>query len=108
MPPHAAGSGHLCQVETNVAVTAVASAATQTITNMSLVGDWVTFVSDTDCYIRFDRSASGVNAVGSATSADWPMKAGIEYNWFCTPEGAYFSVIRKTADGILSRYRSNA
>jgi hypothetical protein len=105
-PPHAADSGHRMAVyKTNTV--AASTAATLVLPDSDGVpfgGCWVSFVASADCYIIFGRSD-----LPAATAANgYPMLANQEFNWWINDtDDAYFRVIRSTADGVLTRYRSN-
>lgn len=92
-------------------VTTVVAASTTALVLPTLAptsgGCWVTFVSTSDCFIRFGYTA-GTTPVGSATTSDYFMAAGVEEEfWISFPDDASFSVIRSTADGNLYRFRSS-
>lgn len=103
-PPHAAGSGYATQVEKTTVTAVSATAQSVAALGIPLCGCWFSFVSSGDCFIIFGRSD-----VPAATSANgYPMLAGVEYNWWINDtEDAFFSAIRSTVDGVLTRYRSN-
>lgn len=103
-PPHGAGTTHPLRT-VSLSFTAVSSAATSAVPDgFDNTGCWVTFSSSTDCFIRFGRQTD----VGSATSSDFGMTAGTQYDWWIAQnEDAYFTVIRSTADGVLKRNRSS-
>jgi hypothetical protein len=104
-PPHAAGSGDITQVETAVAVTAVSTAAALVLASgVPMTGTWVTFVSDTDCFIHWGPNAS---IAAASSTASWPLVAGQQYEYFISEADQYFRVIRKTSDGTLKIHRSS-
>jgi hypothetical protein len=90
-------------------VTSVSTGATTTLpSGIPIGGCWVTFVCDVDCYIHF---ASGLPSTGgnpsASASVSWPLFAGVAEHFWITDKEATFRVIRKSADGVLKRYRSN-
>ena len=110
-PPHAStatetdGSPDPLAIETKVTVTVVSSAATPTLANgIPYAGCFITLTTDTDCYIHFGPNSS-IAAASSAIS--WPLAANSVHDLWVNDKDAYFRVIRKTADGILSIRRSN-
>jgi len=108
-PPHANGAlddglPDPLAVETNTPFSSASSAATLTLPNgIPIGGCWVTFTVDSDCYIHFGPNSS---IVAAAPTVSWPWIAGVEYNRFINEKDAYFRIIRKTADGVLKRVRS--
>jgi hypothetical protein len=99
--PHGNGTTDKRRVYT-VAVGAASTAEQETTVSAPGVGEWVTFVADTDCFVRF-----GVTGVGAATSSDWPMLSGVPQAFFIEPnEDRFFRAIRSTADGTLKWYIS--
>lgn len=108
-PPHANGSlddGSLdpLGVVDQTSFTSVSTNATLTIpTGIPMGGCWMTFVVDSDCYIHFGPNTS---ITAASASVSWPWFAGVEYNRWISEKDAYFRIIRKTADGILKRVRS--
>lgn len=108
-PPHAAGSGSPMQIY-NTDFTAVSTAATEVLPvvagqgGVPMLGCWVTFSCTADCYIHFGRADL---PAASSTNAR-KFVAGIDYDfWINDTEDAYFRVIRVSADGVLTRNRSN-
>jgi len=110
-PPHASGSTETdgsadpIAIEPTVAVTAVSTAAALVLSGgIPIGGCWVTFVADTDCFIHFGPSSS---LPAASSTVSWPLAAGVEKDYWCNEKDQYFRVIRKTADGILRRARTN-
>lgn len=92
-------------VQDPVAITSVSTAATAVLaTGIPMGGCWVTFSVDTDCYIVFGPSAAGTPA--ASASNGWPIAANTERDWRVNEKRQFFRVIRKTADGVLKRYKS--
>ena len=70
------------------------------------LGCWVTFISDTDCYIHFGSSVTGTPVATAASSCFLP--AGVYVDWWCMPgRDDSLSVIQKTAGGTLQRWQSS-
>jgi hypothetical protein len=103
-PPRGNGTGERGEVFATAFTGASTTAAVLPGTGIpALVGCFVTFVADADCYIRF-----GTSAVAAATTSDWLLPANVERDFWCNPtEDTNFSVIQKTAAGTLKRFRSN-
>src|ERR1043165_7899000 len=88
----------------NVAVTAASTAAILTLPDgIPIGGCWVTFSTDTDCFIHFGPNAS----IAAASTSSEFFPANTKVNWWINDKDAYFRVIRKTADGVIQRRRSN-
>lgn len=104
-PPQGNGTGDVLSVHsTNVG--AIASAPELVIAGgIPACGCWVTFISSTDCYIRFGESAD----MDVAASGDYLVPANQAHDWWLSRAGRcnYFSVIRLSGDGVLKRYRSS-
>lgn len=87
-----------------VSVTSSSSSATAlSITNGQ--PQYVSFISSTDCHIKFGGSTV------SAAATDYLLKAGVEKT-FLIPGTRYnaithFAVIRDTADGTIYWYQSS-
>lgn len=110
-PPHAVGAieadgtPDILAAEAKVAVGVASTAAALVLSGgIPMTGCWVTFSCDADAYIHFGPTSS-LSAASSTIST--PMTAGFEYEWRINDKDAYFRIIRKTADGVLSRRRSN-
>ncbi len=110
-PPHAStavetdGSPDPLAIETKVAIAVASSAAIQTlILGIPIGGCYITVTTDTDCYIHFGPNAS-IPAASSTISS--PMLANTREEFWINDKDAFFRVIRKTVDGVLSIRRSN-
>jgi len=108
-PPHGATSGDEFEVYSTTvsAVTTAATLCTSAAPGRSSIpipiGCFITWIADTDCYIRV-----GTAGVAAATSADYYMPAGVAFEWYhLSSTDTHFTVIQKTAGGTLKRYRSN-
>jgi hypothetical protein len=108
-PPGAAGSA-TGNRPFSTSITGVASSATLVTSNTANdpaaipeLGCFVTWVSDTDCYLRV-----GDANVGSATTSDMFVPSGVTFDWWHNGKTQlYFSVLQKTAGGTIKRYRSS-
>ena len=86
----------------------VTPVTTQTATDPATIpnpfGCYITWISDTDCYIRVgDVTMSAV-----ATTSDHFLPAGVSMEWWHRGGiDTHFSVIQKTASGTIKRYRSS-
>jgi hypothetical protein len=89
---------------TGLAVTAVTTlTATDPATIPNPFGCYVTWISDTDCYVRVGTSTMNV-----ATTSDQFLPAGVSTEWWHRGGiDTHFSVIQKTAAGTIKRYRSS-
>lgn len=110
-PPHAVGAVEsdgtpdILAAEAKLNVTVTSSAATAVLSGgIPIGGVWVTFSVDADAFIHFGPNAS-LSAASSTIST--PMAANVEYEWRINEKDSFFRIIRKTADGVLSRRRSN-
>lgn len=65
-------------------------------------GCYITWISDTDCYVRI-----GTSAMNIATTSDQFLPAGVSMEWWHRPVDTHFSVIQKTASGTIKRYASS-
>lgn len=67
-------------------------------------GCYITWISDTDCYVRVgDPTMTSV-----ATTSDHFLPAGVSMEWWHRGGiDTHFSVIQKTAGGTIKRYRSS-
>lgn len=108
-PGAAAGAGFNRPFSTSISGVASAVAAVTTLTANDAAGIppmpfgcFVTWISDTDCYVRV-----GDANVGVATTADWFLPAGVAVDWWHDGSQSSFSAIQKTAGGTVKRYRSN-
>ena len=61
----------------------------------------VYFTPTQDCYLRF-----GTSSVGAASSSHWPLIANKRVRIIISNDSNYFTVIRKSADGLLYWYVS--
>lgn len=61
----------------------------------------VYFTPTQDCYIKF-----GTSSVGAATSSSWPLVANKRIRVIIANDCNYFTVIRKSSDGLLYWYVS--
>ena len=110
-PPHASdavetdGSPDPLAIEAKVAITSVSTPAALVLAQgIPIAGCYVTITTDTDCYIHFGPNAS----IAAATSVrSSPMLANTKEDFWINDKDAYFRVIRKATDGILSIRRSN-
>lgn len=107
--PAAAGSTAATRpFATAVSGVATAAAPVTTVTlpdNAAIpeIGCVVSWISDTDCYVRV-----GDANVGSATTSDWFLPAGVEVDWWHNGKTqTHFSVLQKTAGGTIKRRRSS-
>jgi len=98
--PHGYGTSEKGEVQ-KVAVEATSSASTAVGHTKNDKQVFYTFVSTVDCYIRF-----GETAAAAATADDWPLKADVKEPYRLTPRERFFTVIRKTGDGVLKWYES--
>jgi hypothetical protein len=106
MPPERAGVATNPQSVISTAVTAVSTAAIDTlidIGNARATKNLVTFDTTQDCFICF-----GESNMGAATSSDWLIKAGDGPVTFLldSRRTRFYRVIRNAADGILKHYVS--
>lgn len=103
-PPHGNGTGD--PTATFVTAVGAASSAATTVLGGAAIpsgGVFITWVSDTDCYIRF-----GDSTVGPATTSDWLLIAGVEKDYRHHPTyDTHFTVLQKTASGTIRRAQSN-
>jgi hypothetical protein len=65
-------------------------------------GCYITWISDTDCYIRVGPSTMNI-----ATTSDQFLPGGVSMEWWHRATDTHFSVIQKTAGGTIKRYQSN-
>lgn len=103
-PPHGNGTGDPTATFVTAVVTA-SSVATAVLGGATIpdTGAFITWIADTDCYIRFGNAS-----VGAATVNDWYLPAGVEKDYRHHPvDDTHFTVIRRTADGTVRRARSN-
>lgn len=70
-------------------------------------GCYITWISDTDCYVRVGPPSINGVAMNIATSSDHFLPAGASVEWWHRASDTHFSVIQKTAAGTIKRYRSN-
>lgn len=109
-PPHANGAlddglPDPLAVCAALAFGAASTAATLTLPNgIPIGGCWLSVSVDSDCYLHFGPNSS-IAAASAATS--WPQSANTTEQYWINEKDLYFRVIRKTADGVLNRYRSN-
>jgi len=106
-PPGAAnGVGNRVFSTAFTTATAATLVTTLTATDGAVIpeiGGFVTWISDADCYVRV-----GDANVGSATTSDWFLPAGVAVDWWHNGKTqTYFSVVQKTTGGTLKRYRSS-
>lgn len=88
-----------------LAIGAASSAATLTLPDgIPIAGCWVSFSVDTDCYIHFGKDAT---LAAASAAVSFPMSANTTEQYWVSEKDMYFRIIRKTLDGVLSRYRSN-
>jgi hypothetical protein len=109
-PPAAAGGTAASRpFATTVAATgsAVVPVTTLTAADGAVIpyplGCFITWISDTDCYIRV-----GDSTISIATTSDWFLPAGVAVDWWHNGQTqTHFSVIQKTTGGTIKRYRSS-
>lgn len=66
-------------------------------------GCYITWCSDTDCYVRV-----GTSTMNIATTSDAFLPAGATVEWWHRGGvDTHFSVIQKTAGGTIKRWRSS-
>lgn len=106
-PPGAANGGGN-RVFSTAFTTATSATVITTLTTtdgavIPEIGAFVSWISDADCYVRV-----GDASVGSATTSDWFLPAGVQVDWWHNGKTqTHFSVLQKTTGGTLKRYRSS-
>ena len=100
-PPHGYTTGD-SRAAKLVAVTNAASTAEQDTGINNDTGEFVTFTTTADCYIRF-----GVTGIAASTANDIPLNAADgKVSWWCGPDDRYFRVFGGASSGTVKWWKS--
>lgn len=102
-PPYAQ-SGDANRRVTQLAISGAAAGLVLAAPTITPTGNYVSWISDTDCYVNWGNSASQIFATSSISVF---MPAGVVWDFWHTPKDDWVSVIQKTAGGKLYFWRSN-
>lgn len=101
-PPHGEATSDPTATKTDAIGAASATYPILGVDGLPFGGCFVRWYFTTDCYVRF-----GSASVAAATANDAEFKAGEWHRFWHDAQDTHVSVLRKSADGLVKRHRSD-